>query len=62
MAGKKIGDKLFSDLFTLKSDIGNAMLRQTTILNDNKPAKPVTLGREGRAQEPRDRSARERRT
>ena len=31
MAGKKVGDKLFSDLFTLKSDIGNQMLRQTTI-------------------------------
>jgi predicted Zn-dependent protease len=42
MANKKVGDKLFSDLFTLKSDIGNQNLRQTTILNDNKPAKPVT--------------------
>ena len=42
MKGKKVGDKLFSDLFTLKSDVGNATLRQTTILNDNKPAKPVT--------------------
>ena len=42
MAGKKVGDKLFSDLFTLKSDVGNQILRQTTILNDNKPAKPVT--------------------
>jgi len=42
MAGKKIGDKLFSDLFSLKSDVGNATLRQTTILNDNKPAKPVS--------------------
>jgi predicted Zn-dependent protease len=42
MAGKKVGDKLFSDLFTLKSDIGNKQLSQTTILNDNKPAAPVT--------------------
>jgi len=42
MAGKKIGDTLFSDLFSLKSDVGNPTLRQTTILNDNKPAKPVS--------------------
>ena len=42
MAKKKVGDKLFSDLFTLKSDVGNAMLRQSTIGPDNKPAKPVT--------------------
>jgi len=42
MADKKIGDKMFSDLFTLKSDVGNPILRQTPILNDNRPAKPVT--------------------
>jgi predicted Zn-dependent protease len=42
MAGKKPGDKIFSDLFTLKSDIGNNILRQTPILNDNKPAKATT--------------------
>jgi len=42
MAGKKVGDKLFSDLFALRSDVGNSILRQTTILPDNKPAKPVT--------------------
>ena len=42
MAGKKPGDKIFSEPFTLKSDIGNPILRQTTIMNDNKPAKPVT--------------------
>lgn len=42
MADKKIGDKMFSDLFTLKSDVGNPVLRQTPILNDNRPAKPVT--------------------
>jgi predicted Zn-dependent protease len=42
MAGKKPGDKIFSDLFTLKSDIGNPILRQTPILQDNRPAKAVT--------------------
>ena len=42
MADKKVGDKLFSDLFTLKSDVGNPILRQTPILNDNRPAKSVT--------------------
>ncbi len=42
MRGKKVGDKLFSDLFTLKSDVGNMVLRQSTINSDNKPAKPVT--------------------
>lgn len=41
-AAKKPGDKLFSDLFTLKSDIGNQVLRQSTIGPDNKPAAPVT--------------------
>ncbi len=41
-AKKKIGDKIFSDLFNLKSDIGNGTLRQSTIMQDNKPAKPVT--------------------
>ena len=42
MQGKKPGDKLFSDMFTLKSDIGNQILRQSTIGPDNKPAAPVT--------------------
>src|SRR6185436_4631375 len=42
MAGKKPGDKMFSDLFTLKSDIGNPLLRQSPIMNDFKPAKPTT--------------------
>ena len=42
MADKKVGDKLFSDLFTLKSDVGNPILRQTPIMNDNRPAKAVT--------------------
>ena len=47
MKNKKIGDKLFSDLFTLKSDVGNTILRQTTSENDNKPAKPVTWVEKG---------------
>jgi len=42
MEGKQPGDKLFSDLFTLKSDVGNPILRQTPIQNDNTPAAPVT--------------------
>lgn len=42
MAGKKPGDKIFSDMFSLKSDVGNPILRQSPILNDNRPAKPVT--------------------
>ncbi len=41
MNGKKVGDKLFSDLFSLRSDVGNAVLRQSPIMNDNKPAAPV---------------------
>lgn len=42
MRGKKPGDKIFSDLFTLKSDIGNQILRQSTIGPGNRPARPVT--------------------
>ena len=42
LRGKKPGDKIFSDAFTLKSDIGNPILRQSTIGPDNKPAAPVT--------------------
>jgi predicted Zn-dependent protease len=42
MEGKKPGDKIFSDNVTLRSDIGNQTLRQTTMMNDNTPAKPVT--------------------
>ena len=38
----KIGQKLFSDAFTLKSDVGNAILRQTPIMSDGSAAKPVT--------------------
>ena len=38
----KVGEKLFSDNFTLKSDIGNSILRQTPIGVDGMAAKPVT--------------------
>jgi predicted Zn-dependent protease len=38
----KIGEKLFSDMFTLKSDVGNPILRQTPIGPDGMPARPVT--------------------
>ena len=38
----KIGEKVFSDAFTLKSDIGNDILRQTPILPDGRPARAVT--------------------
>ena len=48
----KLGQKVFSELITLKSDIGNPILRQTPILPDGTPAKPGHLGREGRAEEP----------
>jgi len=41
-APRAIGDKVFSDLFTLKSDIGNNILRQSPILGNNVAAKPVT--------------------
>lgn len=42
MEGRERGEKLFSDLFTLRSDIGNPVLSQTTIRNDGTPAAPVT--------------------
>jgi predicted Zn-dependent protease len=47
MDGKKPGDKLFSDLLTLRSDVGNPILRQTPILNNNLPAAPVTWVEKG---------------
>lgn len=43
----KIGQKLFSDSFTLKSDIGNPILRQTPILADGQAAQPVTWVEKG---------------
>jgi predicted Zn-dependent protease len=47
MANKKVDDKLFSELFTLKSDVGNPILRQTTIGPNNVAAKPVTWVEKG---------------
>ena len=38
----KTGQKLFSDAFTLKSDVGNPILRQTPVNNDGSAARPVT--------------------
>lgn len=43
----KIGEKLFSDNFTLKSDIGNPILRQTPIGPDGLAARPVTWVEKG---------------
>jgi predicted Zn-dependent protease len=43
----KIGQKLFSDTFTLKSDVGNPILRQTPVMNDGAAAKPVTWVEKG---------------
>ncbi|MEX2609184.1 MAG: metallopeptidase TldD-related protein [Gemmatimonadota bacterium] len=36
------GDRVLSDLFTLRSDIGNPILRQTPILGNDRPARPTT--------------------
>jgi predicted Zn-dependent protease len=38
----KVGEKLFSEQFTLKSDIGNPILRQSPIGIDGLPARDVT--------------------
>jgi predicted Zn-dependent protease len=38
----KTGQKLFSDSFTLKSDVGNSILRQTPLMADGSAAHPVT--------------------
>jgi predicted Zn-dependent protease len=43
----KVGEKVFSELFTLKSDIGNPILRQSPIMGDNRPAKAVTWVEKG---------------
>jgi predicted Zn-dependent protease len=43
----KLGQKVFSDLVTIKSDIGNNILRQSPILPDGMPAKPVTWVEKG---------------
>jgi predicted Zn-dependent protease len=38
----KVGEKLFSDAVTIKSDVGNPILRQTPIGTDGMAARPVT--------------------
>jgi predicted Zn-dependent protease len=38
----KVGEKLFGESFTLKSDVGNPILRQTPIGPDGMAAQPVT--------------------
>jgi len=43
----KLGEKVFSDLVTIKSDIGNPILRQTPIMADGTAAKPVTWVEKG---------------
>ena len=43
----KVGEKLFSDAITIKSDIGNDVLRQTPIGIDGMAAKPVTWVEKG---------------
>jgi len=52
LAGKergtsKLGEKVFSDLVTIKSDIGNPILRQTPIMADGTAARPVTWVEKG---------------
>jgi len=43
----KLGEKLFSEQFTLKSDIGNAILRQTPVGTDGLAARDVTWVEKG---------------
>jgi predicted Zn-dependent protease len=43
----KLGQKVFSELVTLKSDIGNPILRQTPIMADGTAARPVTWVEKG---------------
>ena len=38
----KVGEKLFSEAFTLRTDIGNPVLRQTPVGTDGMAAKPTT--------------------
>ena len=43
----KVGEKLFGDAVTIKSDVGNTILRQTPIGTDGLAAKPVTWVEKG---------------
>lgn len=48
MQGRERGEQLFSESLTLRSDIGNEILRQTPILGNFRPATSVTWVDEGR--------------
>jgi predicted Zn-dependent protease len=48
MAGRKEGDQLFSEALTLRSDIGNPVLRQTPIMAGNRAAQSVTWVDQGK--------------
>lgn len=48
MQGRERGEQLFSESLTLRSDIGNEVLRQTPILNNFRPATSVTWVDQGR--------------
>ncbi len=50
LQGRERGDQVFSDLFTLKSDVGNPILSQSTMLGNSRPASPVTWVENGRLQ------------
>ena len=43
----KLGEKVFSDVITIKSDVGNPILRQSPIGVDGLPARPVTWVEKG---------------
>jgi predicted Zn-dependent protease len=43
----KLGEKVFSDAITIKSDVGNPILRQSPIGVDGLPARPVTWVEKG---------------
>jgi predicted Zn-dependent protease len=50
-AGRQPGEQVFSELLTLRSDIGNPVLRQTPIMPDNRAARPVTWVEQGALRE-----------
>ena len=57
MSGKergatKLGQKVFGDNITIRSDIGNQILRQTPVGPDGLAARADHLDRKGRRQEP----------
>ena len=48
----QLGEKVFGDNVTIRSDIGNAVLRQTPVGAGRPRRQPIDVGREGRGQEP----------